>query len=808
MTTSQARADLESLYGSSFYGGVGGHLTDDIDLPEYTQMCRRLFPTLLGTNDNDDLVEPETEESIARYFKYLTDLPLPSLKMEPVLLQGDLQRITNDLTTLLLNESFQSLSGAETDMSAEKKQGGLEKPVAEDSFTAAPVLASQAAEGGDVAGRPVFGVINDMNNLGVSVCQGLNEELVHMQDTLGRLEEACAVFAADMSVLDQRAKVVQHVLDKQDLIARIVELPRVMQMCVAGGYYEEAVDIAKHVQATGDRLIKDIEEDVQTINGSRNGIQAQPESKDELVAFVSAIQKQVQSEYEAMILGLCRELSYTRPASTATGVSPPLHQQTGDRSVFDLRPDGDSLGDSNLGGHERSMKRMAQMSKVVSILRNVGSFTETQLRMLYLRSRWQAWIATAESLHAFAPAIEIATGGDSSSDGTRTPNITLLDPSLLLFSDVPSVFQSLPVKELPKRKLHNPRHKQQAKAGASSAEVAAYLGKYIDGFFLWLAEVNMQYQMLFPTTTVTTKSTENSAGTAKTSMRDPFMDLVVFSSQQFVAAVTPLLPLLTDAPGISTLLSLVTKHSRILSQSNIDFATPFLEEALRERAFSSIVNGVEASVESACQSVSMLAETAKSKRRGSVEHDERQKWDQLAAPTRPPPLDLHLELSLDNVEDAQKFLSQLRISPVGLLQYPLLAQLLHSFRDSLHALRIVVLAADSAEYGEVVVLLNMVSVVLECELVRVTEALGALWSSRVKGGDEKSRRVFRDVCVAFVFGLARHVAEIFEEVATLNDASASVTGVLAAGELSMALYSTDIYKPLLEHIVAEAGSQS
>ncbi|KAJ2013626.1 hypothetical protein GGI06_003768, partial [Coemansia sp. S85] len=98
------REDSESLYGSSIY--PNGRYVDDADLPEYAQLCRRLFPTLLSsTDDHDAGIEPETEENMARYLKYLTGLPLSSLKMEPALLQSDLQRISNELTLLLLNET-------------------------------------------------------------------------------------------------------------------------------------------------------------------------------------------------------------------------------------------------------------------------------------------------------------------------------------------------------------------------------------------------------------------------------------------------------------------------------------------------------------------------------------------------------------------------------------------------------------------------------------------------------------------------------------------------------------------------------
>ncbi|KAJ2387380.1 hypothetical protein GGI05_004100, partial [Coemansia sp. RSA 2603] len=302
------QADLESLYGSSIFGdtngtGAGGNLVDDSDLSEYAQLCRRLFPTLLsGDNDGSeqddfiDTAEPETEEAIARYFKYLTGLPLPSLKMEPTLLNGDLQRVSNELTTLLFNESFRP----------SVKTPGTEKSSNED------YLSQSALEEPNNGNRSIFAVVNDMNKAALTVSGELGAELEKTQSILKRLETACGMFATEMTELDQRAKLVHQVLDKQDLVARVVDLPRVMQMCVAGGYYEEAVEIAEHVRLSGDRLVRDISEDVQMLPGSKDTTFLAPTSKNQLISFVNTIQKQVQSEYEAMILNLCRELSYTR----------------------------------------------------------------------------------------------------------------------------------------------------------------------------------------------------------------------------------------------------------------------------------------------------------------------------------------------------------------------------------------------------------------------------------------------------------------------------------------------------------------
>ncbi|KAJ2595515.1 hypothetical protein H4R99_005326 [Coemansia sp. RSA 1722] len=797
--TLQSRTDLESLYGSSFYGG---NFADDKDLPEYAQLCRRLFPTLLSLDDHDT-DGPETEEALARYFKYLTSLPLSSLKMEPALLKGDLQRISNELTTLLLKESFRPAAAKENKFDSGSDALVLSPGAADDG---SGVLSSQ--DGLDDTARSAFGAVSAMNKAAVSAADKLGSGLVETQEILGRLETVCGQFANEMAELDQRAKLIHQVLDKQDLVTRIVELPRVMQMCVAGGYYEEAVEIAEHVRHTGDRLIRDISEAVQTLPGSKEESRITPGSRDQLISFVGTIQKQVQSEYEAMVLGLCRELSYTRLGALTSVQSSHERRQLGISGL------GETLGDSNgsnssstvlkgLGsigissGYDGSVKRMSQMAKIVSILRSVGIFAEEELRMLYLRSRWSAWLATEESLSGFAPVV-VSVNSAKSQGGSPVFDGSLTDTPKTLMSIAPSVFQSPTAKSPSASGV-----RQSPEKSSSSAEVCAYLVKYIDSFFLWLAEVDMQYETLFSAKT----STNNVLAANTDTGADPFADLALYSSQKFVGAVTPLLSELTDASGISSLESLVSTHARTLARRGIDFAVPFIVRLLHERAFVSVASGIEQAVASACESIlAMESAEPRDAAVGSVSDGSivaEQKWEQLVVPTRPT-LDLDVAFSTEISNNPSKFLGQHRVSPIGLLQYPLLSQLLHTFRDSLHSLRILVLAGDSADSDEAPVLLSMASVVLESELIKLGECIAALCqkvesvdSDRI---DSRSSRAVRDVSVAFVFGLVRHVAEVFEEIASLNEPASFADIGMAGGDLAAALYSADIYRPLLGFI--------
>ncbi|KAJ2815493.1 hypothetical protein GGI24_006028, partial [Coemansia furcata] len=381
-----------------------------------------------------------------------------------------------------------------------------------------------------------------------------------------------------------------------------------------------------------------------------------------------------------------------------------------------------------------------------------------------------AWLLTAESLSGHASSFLEAVDSLSTKIGS---------PSL-------AVPQSL-----------SSRLRRGSEKGPSSGEVAAYLANYIDSFFSWLAEVDLQYRALFSSKSTIHKP--SGPGARSGLGGDPFADLALYSSQKLQSSVLPLLDLVTEASGISSLQVLVATHSRVLSRSGIDFAAPALAQSLRERGFASVVRGVEESTALACRKLAAVAR--------DYEHlGGEQAWDQLATSTRPS-LGLPDTFSVQPSTEPVEFLDCYRVSPVGLLQYPMWAQLLHSFRESLHALRILVLASDSANpaadsANEGLVLLSMVSVVLESELMRTATALASLCRRAFPDTDnsqspaavssERAQRAAKDSCVAFVFGLVRNVAEIFEEVATLCEG--------ASAEPTITLYSETIYAPLVHYM--------
>ncbi|KAJ2523691.1 hypothetical protein GGI11_001335 [Coemansia sp. RSA 2049] len=822
------KAENESLYGSSIYRG--SQSVDDADLPEYMQLCRRLFPELMS--EESEHAGPEAEESLARYLKYITGLPLPLLKIEPTLLQNDLQRISNDLTLLLINETKRPQRNNTNASRSEEREAQRRSSTHQLAREMDELELDQESDDGKTsddgdkthglyrAGSPdsngnsngesdgcdlhIFNVVYETGKAASLATENINASLNEAQEALSRLETVCESFTAEMAQFDRRTKVVQRVLDKQDIITRIVELPRVMRMCVAGGYYEEAVEIAEHVRVTGDRLVRDIRDGVGSLPGSlgaSDGISAvAAASREQLVAFVGSIQRQVHAEFEHMVVDLCQELGYTRLA-----VSGPLQSSKGQSGGAGLEGvDADGGAENADGGHERAIKRLSLVAKIVAILRSIGMFSESELRLLYLRSRWQAWQQTAETLSGFAPAVVFATMEDMNTSNPDMPGGPSSGSATYLMSFSPDAY----------------RLTRAAEKNASSPEVSAYLEKLINAYLSWLGEADMQYRTLFVRSQSSSDETAAS-GHADGLATDPLTDLAIFSSRCFLSSTLPLFDLLSDASGISGLQLRVASHARKLSQTKIDFVTAFLEQRLGERAFACIVSGVEKAVSEFCVKLAEMKERAlgvssnetKNKAPASTAAED-QALEQLAVPTRPslalPPGGFDGDLA----RMPSRFLGQYRVSPVGLLQYPLLARLLHSFRDSLHTLRILVLAGDtvraskddSGAGADVLTLLTMASIVLESELVRVADALGSLCASILDEAAERTvgdeiKSAARHACVGFVFGLARGVAEIFEEVASLSE-TAAAAGLCSDGDDSaMTLYAQAIYVPLLPYLL-------
>lgn len=101
----------------------------------------------------------------------------------------------------------------------------------------------------------------------------LNELDDHLSDFLASvpgLQAACETFSASAKVLAQERSKVTRVLEHQNVLVELLEIPQLMQTCVRNGYYSEAMDLASHVRLLYIRyplpVVQSIKEQVQALS--------------------------------------------------------------------------------------------------------------------------------------------------------------------------------------------------------------------------------------------------------------------------------------------------------------------------------------------------------------------------------------------------------------------------------------------------------------------------------------------------------------------------------------------------------------
>ncbi|KAI8888824.1 Dor1-domain-containing protein [Backusella circina FSU 941] len=93
---------------------------------------------------------------------------------------------------------------------------------------------------------------------------------VHLDDFLSsipELKEACQVFEEHANNIKDESNKITRVLEHQDILVDLLEIPQLMETCVWNGYYSEAMDLASHVRLLLVRyplpVIKSIQQQVQ-----------------------------------------------------------------------------------------------------------------------------------------------------------------------------------------------------------------------------------------------------------------------------------------------------------------------------------------------------------------------------------------------------------------------------------------------------------------------------------------------------------------------------------------------------------------
>ncbi|KAI8147395.1 Dor1-like family-domain-containing protein [Fennellomyces sp. T-0311] len=95
---------------------------------------------------------------------------------------------------------------------------------------------------------PAFILANNCRQRVDSTLDDLQDQLTDFLDTVPGLYDACQVFGQSaQTIADERSKIT-HVLEHQNVLVDLLEIPQLMETCVWNGYYSEAMDLASHVR--------------------------------------------------------------------------------------------------------------------------------------------------------------------------------------------------------------------------------------------------------------------------------------------------------------------------------------------------------------------------------------------------------------------------------------------------------------------------------------------------------------------------------------------------------------------------------
>ncbi|KAF9113186.1 hypothetical protein BGX27_002027 [Mortierella sp. AM989] len=109
-----------------------------------------------------------------------------------------------------------------------------------------------------------FILVKDCKHDVQSTFETLGQHLDHFQDTIPQFVDILSSFSAKVSPILERQYVYSSILATHSQLLEVLEIPLLMETCVRNGYYNEALELATHVQRLVSRypsigLIQEIE---------------------------------------------------------------------------------------------------------------------------------------------------------------------------------------------------------------------------------------------------------------------------------------------------------------------------------------------------------------------------------------------------------------------------------------------------------------------------------------------------------------------------------------------------------------------
>ncbi|CAO0790019.1 unnamed protein product [Mucor circinelloides] len=97
---------------------------------------------------------------------------------------------------------------------------------------------------------------------------GLDVHLGEFLSSVPELQEACEIFSQHAKEIKEERGKITRVLEHQNVLTDLLEIPQLMETCVWNGYYSEAMDLASHVRLLQVRyplsIVKSIHQQVQS----------------------------------------------------------------------------------------------------------------------------------------------------------------------------------------------------------------------------------------------------------------------------------------------------------------------------------------------------------------------------------------------------------------------------------------------------------------------------------------------------------------------------------------------------------------
>ncbi|KAJ1678857.1 hypothetical protein EV182_003215, partial [Spiromyces aspiralis] len=364
----------------------------------------------------------------------------------------------------------------------------------------------------------------------------------------------------------------------------------------------------------------------------------------------------------------------------------------------------------------------------LQLLKSTDTFRQEELAMLFLLAQWQAW-----QQWSLPHANDQEDGGNNGNDEDISAENT---------KQAPQQFRS-----------------------------------YLEGFVSWMETVHMVFSKVF--------GTANEGANAKM--------LRWLASHACRAATRCLRNKAESADGVVALVQMwghAQTHTRDLATMGAEFLTPevipFIEERLVCHVLGRITGPLADMRGVIADARQMMAEAAaeSSKPRGARTLSIAGKTPtgpftalierHLALPTRPMLVMQYPLKDTATADDATTIST--RVSPVSLMQYPVLSDIHRAFRDTLHELQLIrktaiegYLPVTLGPHGIGLTLDQAVALVvalsLDSYLAGIADDLQGLaaLAADISSVELDMRAVIGEVCAAFAFGLVRYISESLEE---------------------------------------------